>query len=87
MSGYFLLFGAGITEFVNATITASGSPTFASAGIACYGLSYVNTYGMVVSGSATGKRYDVSTNSVIASAGTTYLGSTAGTTATGGLFT
>lgn len=86
MSGYFLLFGAGIIEFVNATITAIGSPNFSNAGINCTQLSYTNTFGMVVSGSATGKRYDVSSNAVIGSSGVTYLGSTGGTTSTGGLF-
>lgn len=87
MSGYFLLFAAAITEFVNATITAIGTPNFSSAGILCAQLSYVNTNGMVVSGSATGKRYDVSANAVIASVGVTYLGNVAGTSSTGGLFT
>ena len=86
MSGYFLIFGAAIIEFVNATITAIGTPNFSNAGILCVQLSYVNTNGMIISGSATGKRYDVSSNAIIGSSGVTYLGSTAGTSSNGGLF-
>ena len=86
MSGYFLLFGAAIVEFVNATITAVGTPTFSSSGINCNSLSYVNTYNMVVSGSANGIRYSVSSNAVIGSSGVALLGSSAGSSSSGGLF-
>ena len=85
-SGYAMLFGSSNFSFVKSTITATGTPAFSNAGILCTQLSYVNTFGMTVSGSATGKRYGVQSNAVIASSGVTYLGNSAGTTATGGLF-
>lgn len=86
-SGFVTLFGAGRFEFVNGTLTLTGTPNFSSSFCNCTGLSYVNTNGMVVSGSATGKRYNVLTNAVIGSAGVTFPGSIAGTTDGFGVYT
>jgi hypothetical protein len=84
-SGFMLLFGAGVQEFVASTLTLSGNPSF-GAFCACSGTSYVNFYGTTISGSATGKRYDVSSNGVISSSGVTLPGNSAGTTSTGGQY-
>lgn len=56
-------------------------------------LSWVNAGGVPISftgggagGGSTGQKYNVSQNSVVNSAGTTYPGATAGTTGSGGIF-
>jgi hypothetical protein len=78
--------GGGILRCQSKTITLVGTPAF-SAGFVINqisGMSIVN--GNTFSGSATGKRYDITTNSVVyvAGAGASYLpGDVAGTAATG----
>lgn len=73
---------------ISQTITLTGTPAFtifASANI----LGNISVYSCTFSGSATGKRYSSSLNSVIYTAGggaSYFPGSTAGTTATGGQY-
>ena len=64
------------------------SGVFGNAFVVLLSLSTINTYGLIIAGSATDKRYDVSQNSIFASAGAdlTNAGSTAETTSSGGLF-
>lgn len=79
----------GYVEVSGKTITITGTPAFSSVFARASGLSEVFIDSCAFSGSATGKRYDILSNSVIATGGaaTTYLpGSVAGTTATGGQY-
>lgn len=69
----------GSIQVIGRTITLSGTPAFtafANATIVSQVVPVSNTY----SGSATGKRYDVTLNAVILSAGATLPGSASGTT-------
>lgn len=71
------------------TITLSGTPSFSSAFSYAEYLGLIDSFGMTFSGSATGKRYDVSTNGVVRTngAGSTYFpGNANGSTASGGQY-
>lgn len=76
----------GVISCYSRTVTLTGTPYFSTAylgittGAAAYYAS--NTY----SGSATGKRYDITMNGVATTAGATLPGNSAGTTATGGQY-
>ena len=87
MSGAILGFTGGRAELVNATITLS-SPSFSGAFVSFSSLSTLNTFGTTFSGTATGTRYSVSSNAVIASGGASFTGagSSAGNSSSGGLF-
>ncbi len=66
--------------------TISGTPNFSVAFATGYlmgAIQFSNSF----SGSATGKRYDVTLNSALSSGGSTLPGDVAGTTATGGQYT
>lgn len=65
------------------TITLSGTPAFAAFAWAMIG-GVADVFNNTYSGSATGKRYDIQSNSVIRLLGATLPGNTAGTTSTGG---
>lgn len=67
------------------TITLSGTPAFSTAYISQASISTSYLVGNTYSGSATGKRYDITQNSICES-GTTLPGSIAGTTTTGGQY-
>lgn len=67
------------------TLTIIGTPAFASAFVFATRLSIIEISGNTYSGSATGARYSVDTNSVIYS-GATLPGSMAGSTTTGGQY-
>lgn len=76
----------GIT-FGGSTITVTSTPAFSTAFAVSTGVSLIAFLsGASVSGSATGSRYQVTTNSVIVSGGLTLPGNAAGTTATGGQY-
>jgi hypothetical protein len=69
------------------TVTVSGTPAFSSAFASASNTSLLVCASTTFSGSATGKRYDVTTNGVIQTAGagaTFFPGNASGTTATGG---
>lgn len=66
------------------TITFSGTRNFSTAYLYMRGSSSATMSGNTFSGSATGKRYDLSLNASCYSAGATLPGDTAGSTATGG---
>jgi hypothetical protein len=70
------------------TITLTGTPAFSTAFAFCFNQGSIQCNAMTFSGSATGKRYDISMNSTVyAGAATTYLpGNAAGSTATGGQY-
>ncbi|MFG0602506.1 hypothetical protein ACF8PL_19175 [Delftia sp. WSY_4] len=71
------------------TYTLTGSPSFSDAFARCTAASVVQVQGTTFSGSATGSRYRVESNSVIDTfgAGASYLpGNAAGSTATGGQY-
>ncbi|HHY49478.1 MAG TPA: DUF2793 domain-containing protein [Alphaproteobacteria bacterium] len=78
----------GQVQCVSRTITLTGTPAFTQfADLDILSLLQIN--GCTFTGAATGKRYDVASNSAIFTngAGATYLpGDTAGSTATGGLY-
>ena len=67
------------------TVTLTGTPAFSSAYAQSSFLGNTNLNSNTYSGSATGKKYDVQYNSIINS-GVTLPGSTAGTTANGGIY-
>ncbi len=80
--------GANISA-VNCTVTLTGTPAFATAFAYATSLSMVVSLLMTYSGSATGKRYDISGNSVVNTFGggaSALPGGTAGSTATGGQY-
>lgn len=71
------------------TVTISGTPAFSDCFASCGRVGTILANGVTYSGSATGKRYDVSTNAVIfgTAGGASYFpGNSAGTTATGGQY-
>lgn len=71
------------------TVTITGTPAFSVVFALAHMLSLIQCNAMTFSGSATGVRYNASTNGVIlvAGAGATYLpGNSAGSTATGGQY-
>jgi hypothetical protein len=76
---------SGSIVVTSSTITLTGTPAFATAFSKASHLSVQNLGGNTYSGSATGKRYDVQHNSVVAS-GVTLPGNASGTTANGGLY-
>lgn len=75
---------------VSVTFTLTGTPAFAGAFIAAAGLCYVWVEAVTWSGSATGTRYTVTTNSVIytgTGGSATYLpGNAAGSASSGGVY-
>jgi hypothetical protein len=80
--------GGSITA-VNKTVTLTGTPAFSTAFAVSSIIGSLVVNNMTFSGSATGKRYDSQSNSVIYTngGGATYLpGNSAGSTATGGLY-
>jgi hypothetical protein len=71
------------------TVTLTGTPNFSQAFAVATETSTARVYNITFSGSATGKRYDVTMNGVlnVSGNGATYLpGNSAGTTATGGQY-
>ncbi|MBI3433522.1 MAG: DUF2793 domain-containing protein [Proteobacteria bacterium] len=66
------------------TVTLSGTPAFATSFARAIELGAIRLLSNVYSGSATGKRFDVSMNSTLQAGGATLPGSIAGTTSTGG---
>lgn len=74
----------GQLETAGLTVTISGSPTFSIAYLGLERLAAARMEAMTFSGSATGKEYVVTTNSVLNLGATNLPGATAGTTATGG---
>lgn len=76
----------GFIDISSRTITLTGTPAFSVAFSSLVLLSGIYLAGNSYSGSATGKRYDVSHNSVLITSGGTLPGSIAGTTATGGQY-
>ena len=71
------------------TVTLTGTPAFSNAFVVCSSVASVTAYSITYSGSATGKRYDASLNSVINTfgGGASYFpGNASGTTATGGQY-
>jgi hypothetical protein len=81
--------GTGKLRIQSITVTLTGTPAFSSGFVSCLRLGVAFLNGNTFSGSATGKRYDVSENSVVfvSGAGANYLpGDAAGTTATGGQY-
>jgi hypothetical protein len=71
------------------TVTVSGTPAFANTFCLTENNAYSNFFSPTFSGSATGKRYDVTSNGVINTfgGGATFLpGNVSGTTATGGQY-
>ena len=79
---------SGVIRVQSKTITISGTPAFVSAFANITSLSSAVLNGNTYSGAATGKRYDISSNSFCLSGGvaTYFPGDVAGTTSTGGLY-
>jgi hypothetical protein len=75
----------GLILIVDTAVTVSGTPAF-TIFASCVSQSLMEVYGNTYSGSATGKLYDVSQNSVVISGASTFPGNVAGTTETGGEF-
>lgn len=81
--------GGGYIDIGNVTITITGTPAFSTAFAYAASLGYLSAYGDTFSGSATGPRYSVSVNAVIFTGGggaTYFPGNSAGSTATGGIY-
>jgi hypothetical protein len=79
----------GVIRTSNYGITITGTPAFSGAFAWAERAALVDAFSMTISGSATGKRYDVSGNGVVftASGGSTYFpGNVNGATATGGQY-
>jgi hypothetical protein len=77
-----------IVQLGNITVTLSGTPAWAAAGILFAGNSVVSVFNVTFSGSATGKRYDGTANAVLnsygaGSASAHFPGNANGTTASG----
>jgi len=68
------------------TVSMSGTPAFTTAYVNAVELASVNLLNNTYSGSATGKRYNVTLNAVVNTYGATLPGDAAGTTATGGQY-
>jgi hypothetical protein len=78
-----------ILQTFSRTITLTGTPAFSLGFVVTLDTAFSSSYSMTFSGSATGKRYDATTNSVILTGGggaNYFPGGTAGTTATGGQY-
>jgi len=75
----------GYIRVLGYTITITGTPAFSSAFASATGVGIIYLATLTFSGSATGKRYDASANSIIYLNGLTLPGDVAGTTATGGI--
>jgi hypothetical protein len=89
MSGFAFGFSSGSFTFASATLTASSTPVWGNACIAITSLASANLFGATFSGSATGKRANVTSNAVIANAGAlgvNIFGTVAGTNSTGGIY-
>ena len=89
-SNYHWLMNGGEITLSGPTITLSGTPAFGVAFLDASNRSGCTLFNITFTGSATGKRYNGSTNAVINSfgAGATYLpGNAAGTIATGAAYT
>lgn len=79
----------GQVEVAGITVTVSGTPAWTNAFVLATTLSYVVFFSVTFSGSATGKRYEVDNNSLISTGGggaSYFPGSTAGSTASGGIY-
>jgi hypothetical protein len=79
----------GVIRAAGRTITITGTPAFSYAFAASSAGGLLDVYSMTFSGSATGTRYNISTNAVciVAGGGATYLpGDAAGSTSTGGQY-
>lgn len=89
-TSYHLLISRGCdVRYGNYTVTLSGTPNFSAAFVWVLTTGIFTSQNTIYSGSATGKRYNITLNGVINTygAGTTYLpGDVAGTTATGGQY-
>lgn len=75
--------------FWQRTVTLTGTPAFSTAFILASSMANIFWGGGSFSGTATGKRYEITLNSVVNSSGggtSYYPGSVAGTTATGGQY-
>lgn len=84
---HFYVIGGGQVVAQNAlTLTIAGTPAFALGFLNALGLGYLSIANITYSGAATGKRYDIVTNSVAMTGGATLPGSVAGTVATGGQY-
>ncbi|HJO50005.1 MAG TPA: DUF2793 domain-containing protein, partial [Sulfitobacter pontiacus] len=68
------------------TVTLANTPDFATAFVSCEMAGQADFSGHGFTGTATGKRFDVSSNSVVQSGGTVLPGDIAGTTHSGGLY-
>ena len=68
------------------TVTLANTPDFATAFVSCEMAGQADFSGHGFTGTATGKRFDVSSNSVVQSGGTVLPGDIAGTTQSGGLY-
>jgi hypothetical protein len=75
----------GVFNAVPLTVTIVGTPNFTTSFAYADYLARIYTYTITWSGSATGSRYQAHRNSVIRTTGITLPGSTAGTTANGGV--
>jgi hypothetical protein len=79
----------GQVEVAGITVTVSGTPAWTNAFVLATTLSYVVFFSVTFSGSATGQRYQVDNNSLISTGGggaSYFPGSTAGSTASGGIY-
>jgi hypothetical protein len=85
-----VLVASGSAIAITGNPTISGSPTFAGAVVSCANCGVVTLFaGVTVSGSCTGKRFDVSLNGVINTLGAginAFPGTIAGTQSTGGQY-
>lgn len=72
--------------FENKTVTISGTPAFSMGFCFARSLGFLSFGGTTFSGSATGKQYDLSLNSVAYASGVTLPGGSVGTTTTGGQY-
>ena len=68
------------------TVTLANTPDFATAFVSCEMAGQADFSGHGFTGTATGKRFDVSSNAVVQSGGTVLPGDIAGTTHSGGLY-
>jgi len=68
------------------TVTLANTPDFATAFVSCEMAGQADFSGHGFTGTATGKRFDVSSNAVVQSGGTVLPGDIAGTTQSGGLY-
>lgn len=87
---HYLAESGGRITCVSVTVTLTGTPAFSAAFASASKLSSVDVEAVTWSGSATGTRYIVNTNSIIntvTGSGTTLPGNAAGSAASGGQYT